>query len=77
MGGSASIVLNAANEIAVAAFLDGKLAFTDIAHVIEQSLAHANAQQEANSLQEILDIDADARDLAQALVTKGQGRAAV
>jgi len=77
MGGCASVVLNAANEIAVAAFLDGKLAFTDISQVIEQSLARVDSRLETKHLQEILDIDADTRDLAQELVTKGHGRAAV
>ena len=38
-GGTATIVLNAANEIAVQAFLDGGLRFTDIAELIEDTLA--------------------------------------
>jgi len=37
-GGQAPTVLNAANEIAVAAFLDDKIAFLDIAYVVEQAL---------------------------------------
>jgi 1-deoxy-D-xylulose-5-phosphate reductoisomerase len=77
MGGCASVVLNAANEIAVAAFLDGKLAFTDISQVIEQSLARVDSRFEAKHLQAILDIDADTRDLAQELVNRGHGRAAI
>jgi 1-deoxy-D-xylulose-5-phosphate reductoisomerase len=77
MGGCASVVLNAANEIAVAAFLDGKLAFTDISQVIEQCLARVDSRLEAKHLQEILDIDADTRDLAQELVTRRHGRAAI
>ena len=77
MGGCASIVLNAANEIAVAAFLEGRLAFTDISHVIEQSLARADTWREASSVQEILDIDTETRVLAQELVNKEHHRAAV
>ncbi len=77
MGGSASIVLNAANEIAVAAFLDGKITFSQISDVIEQSLARSELQPAADTLQAILTIDADARLLAQELVAKGGSRAVV
>ncbi len=77
MGGCASVVLNAANEIAVAAFLDGKLAFTDISQVIEQCLARVDSRAETKHLQAILDIDADTRDLAQELVTRTHSRAAI
>jgi 1-deoxy-D-xylulose-5-phosphate reductoisomerase len=60
-GGSASIVLNAANEIAVAAFLDEKIGFNDIAVVIEQTLAKAEIIDDVSSLANILDADAKAR----------------
>ena len=63
-GGTASVTLNAANEIAVAAFLDGRLAFTGIAHVIERTLADRPVREPA-SLAVILGEDAAAR--AQAL----------
>lgn len=43
-GGDAPAVLNAANEVAVAAFLDGKLAFLGIAEVVERVLAELPAQ---------------------------------
>ena len=36
-GGSAACTINAANEVAVAAFLDGRIGFTDIYHVIERT----------------------------------------
>lgn len=39
-GGNAACVINAANEIAVAAFLAGKIKFTDIYRIIESSLSH-------------------------------------
>ena len=60
-GGSATIVLNAANEIAVAAFLDEKIGFNDIARVIEQTLQKAEIIDDVSSLENILDADAKAR----------------
>jgi 1-deoxy-D-xylulose-5-phosphate reductoisomerase len=60
-GGSASIVLNAANEVAVAAFLDEKIGFTDIAALIEQTLERAEITQDIGSLENILQADAEAR----------------
>ena len=55
-GGIATIVLNAANEIAVGAFLNKKILFTDIAHVCEAMLARMSGPSPA-SLQEILQTD--------------------
>ena len=66
-GGTAPAVLNAANEIAVAAFLERRLAFTGIARVIEQTLERVPAQP-AESLDAILAADADARRAAGAQV---------
>ena len=60
-GGSATIVLNAANELAVAAFLDEKIGFNDIARVIEQTLQKAEIIDDVSSLENILDADAKAR----------------
>ncbi len=60
-GGSASIVLNAANEVAVAAFLDEKIRFNDIATLIEQTLNQAEITQDVSSLENILKADAMAR----------------
>ncbi len=62
-GGSATIVLNAANEIAVAAFLDEKISFNAIAVVIEQSLERAVISDQIGTLEAILDADAAARTL--------------
>lgn len=62
-GGTASVTLNAANEIAVAAFLDGRLAFTGIPHVIERTLADRPLREPA-SLAAILEEDAAARTQA-------------
>jgi len=62
-GGSATVVLNAANEIAVAAFLDGKIGFTDIAKLIEKTLTDASISEDISSLEKILQADAAARTI--------------
>ena len=59
-GGTAPAVLNAANEIAVAAFLEGKLSFTDIPVIIERTLA-ATDVVDADSFETIFAKDAEAR----------------
>ena len=74
-GGTAPAVLNAANEIAVTAFLEGKLRYTAIAQVIEQALGQAPAMQ-ANSLESVLEADRSARRAAADCVTKLMGKAA-
>ncbi len=68
-GGCAPAVLNAANEIAVAAFLDRKLAFTDISRVVEQTLTEL-PMMAADELSTILDADRQARLAAERLLTK-------
>jgi 1-deoxy-D-xylulose-5-phosphate reductoisomerase len=59
-GGTAPAVLNAANEVAVEAFLDGRIPFTAIAAVIEDTVAGI-AGGHAGSLGEVLEADALAR----------------
>ncbi len=59
-GGAAPIVLNAANEAAVAAFLDGRIRFTAIAPVIEAVLAQYTGP-DPGGLEAILALDAQAR----------------
>jgi 1-deoxy-D-xylulose-5-phosphate reductoisomerase len=68
-GGAASAALNAANEIAVAAFLDRRIRFTDIAGILESAL-HEQPGGEPASLDEVLEIDAAARRHANALVAR-------
>ncbi len=60
-GGRAPIVLNAANELAVEAFLDGRIGFSDIPRVIDRALAAADAAGEPRSLADVRAIDAWAR----------------
>lgn len=67
-GGTTTAILNAANEIAVEAFLAGKLRFTAIAELIEQTLSRLNGRA-ANTLEIILEDDARARQLAEELLT--------
>ena len=64
-GGSAPIVLNAANEIAVAAFLDGRIGFLDIERVIAGCLERS-VNEAADTLDAIVGIDAEARRHATA-----------
>ncbi|MCP5428197.1 MAG: 1-deoxy-D-xylulose-5-phosphate reductoisomerase [Chromatiaceae bacterium] len=66
-GGSAPAVLNAANEVAVAAFLAEKMRFTAIPEVIERTLSTLPAGA-CESLSELLNIDAEARVQAEQIV---------
>ncbi|WP_017431114.1 1-deoxy-D-xylulose-5-phosphate reductoisomerase [Vreelandella jeotgali] len=63
-GGTAPAVLNAANEVAVAAFLDGQLGFTDIARVVEDVL-ESQPVARADSIDAVVDADRRARESAQ------------
>ena len=59
-GGTAPAVLNAANEMAVAAFLEGRLAFLDIPRVIDAVL-DVSAIRNADTIEDVLSADAAAR----------------
>ena len=80
-GGTAPAVLNAANEVAVDAFLDGRLAFVEIPRIIGVVLAEHSARSAgslegslaAGSLEEILVADQWARRQAQAAVSSAAG----
>lgn len=63
-GGTAPIVVNAANEVAVQAFLDGRLNFPGIATVIEQVVASC-AQGAIGDLEDVLAADAEGRQRAR------------
>ena len=63
-GGTAPAILNAANEVAVGAFLAGRLGFTDIARTVETTL-QAVASGPANDLGAILETDGRARAAAE------------
>jgi 1-deoxy-D-xylulose-5-phosphate reductoisomerase len=66
-GGTVGTVLNAANEVAVAAFLAGGLGFLEIAAVVEETISTCG-NLPAHDIEQILSVDADARRQADRLV---------
>ena len=62
-GGLAPTVLNAANEIAVAAFLRREIGFLDIARIVEETLARATPPR-LGDLDDVIAADTEARRLA-------------
>lgn len=64
MGGTASAILNAANEIAVAAFLNDEIHFLDIPCLIEETMSQ-NIAQSAHTIDEIIAVDTVAREYAK------------
>ena len=68
-GGTAPAILNAANEVAVAAFLDRRLSFLGIPRLIEATLAALPAGPEG-SLADVLTADAEARRIATSLISE-------
>jgi 1-deoxy-D-xylulose-5-phosphate reductoisomerase len=66
-GGTAPCVLNAANEIAVHAFLDGRLRFLEIAEVIERTLSELGSEP-VLAFESLYEADRRARELASGLV---------
>jgi len=67
-GGSMPIIMNAANEIAVAEFLDRRLGFTDIAALIDDVMNTMDSI-EPDSIEHVKDIDAEARRVAATRLT--------
>ncbi|MGF1543397.1 MAG: 1-deoxy-D-xylulose-5-phosphate reductoisomerase [Parvularculaceae bacterium] len=66
-GGVSAAVMNAANEVAVAAFLDGKLGFLEIAAVVEAAMSEVARRNDMalSSLDDALAADAEGRRLAR------------
>jgi 1-deoxy-D-xylulose-5-phosphate reductoisomerase len=60
-GGTAPATLNAANEVAVGAFLAGRIRFTDIVRVVEKSRAAWRKAKRSVTLKDVLRADAEAR----------------
>jgi len=69
-GGAAPAVLNAANEIAVAAFLDGQVGFLEIPAAIERVL-DVHADEAATTVDELLEVDRRVRVTTRKLLTEG------
>jgi 1-deoxy-D-xylulose-5-phosphate reductoisomerase len=67
-GGGMPAVLNAANEVAVEAFLQGKISFPDIVSVVSEAAAAAGSLPSPSSVEEAEAIDAGARRKASELV---------
>jgi 1-deoxy-D-xylulose-5-phosphate reductoisomerase len=66
-GGSGPAVLNAANEVAVAAFLEQRIGFPDIATACEMTLSRVPLRQ-LSSLDDALDADDEARSMTRELL---------
>src|SRR5271157_4449515 len=71
-GGSATCTLNAADEIAVEAFLEGRIAFTGIAEIVEETLSRVPLRW-PGTVAEVLEVDRESRAVAGGLA---MGRAA-
>jgi 1-deoxy-D-xylulose-5-phosphate reductoisomerase len=69
-GGAKTVALNAADEVAVAAFLAGSIGFNDIPRIIEDVLAETGSGT-MESIGRVLEADAEARRLAQQRVAGG------
>jgi 1-deoxy-D-xylulose-5-phosphate reductoisomerase len=63
-GGAKTVALNAADEVAVAAFLEGSLGFDEIPKIIESTVSASNSRR-LGSIAEVLEADAEARRYAQ------------
>jgi 1-deoxy-D-xylulose-5-phosphate reductoisomerase len=68
-GGTAPCTLNAANEVAVHAFLSGRLGFVDIANVIEETLAVVPAKA-LHSFDSLMAADLEAREIASEIAQR-------
>ncbi len=68
-GGSVSVALNTANEVAVEAFVDGRIRFSDIAEVVIETV-ETHTKRNIGSLEEIFDIDRDAKSTARNIIDR-------
>lgn len=71
MGGTAMAMLNAANEVAVAAFLQQRIGFLQIAEVNRAVLEQADIRP-VNQLEDVFEADAVARQLAEQCISRGE-----
>jgi len=67
-GGAAPVVLNAANEVAVAGFLAGRIGFPEISHLVQEALM-AGDYGAPRSIRDVQEIDRVTRERAQAMMT--------
>ena len=66
-GGSAPAVMNAADEMAVEAFLQGRLGFLGISDVVERTIAEVD-WRELNTVADVMEVDSEARSVAAGLI---------
>jgi 1-deoxy-D-xylulose-5-phosphate reductoisomerase len=71
-GGAKTAALNAADEVAVAAFLEGSIRFDEIPRIIEEVLSRTNSG-ELESIRKVLEADAEARQSAKERVAALKG----
>ena len=67
LGGSSNLVLNAANEVAVAGFLAGKIKFTDIVATVEKVL-DKNVETAPKSIEEVIFMDTEIRKYTESIL---------
>ena len=68
-GGTAPTIVNGANEVAVAAFIENKIKFLDIGKIVGKALDEI-PHKEVNSLEDILEADRNAREFANRIIEK-------
>ena len=68
-GGSSACTLNAADEVAVEAFLAGQISYLEIAATVAETLQRVPVRQ-PQSVQEVLEIDRQSREIARSLIAK-------
>jgi 1-deoxy-D-xylulose-5-phosphate reductoisomerase len=73
LSGTAPTILNAVNEVAVAAFLNKQVHFLDIPKLIANSLEHISAEP-VSSLAQLIEVDATARRFAEVAISKNNAR---
>ena len=70
-GGSATCTLNAADEVAVEAFLEGRIPFPAISETVEETLMR-HSDSEPETIEEVLEVDRTSRELAQRVVNEAR-----
>jgi 1-deoxy-D-xylulose-5-phosphate reductoisomerase len=74
-GGSATCTLNAADEVGVEAFLEGRIPFPAIAETVEETLAR-QPSRDARTIEDVISIDLASRELARQIVAQSRWAAA-
>jgi len=69
-GGGMPAILNAANEVAVAAFLEGKIPFPDVVNVVSESMETVGGTPAPDTLEEAESVDRRGREAASAIVRR-------